>query len=494
MHVARITLIVMAALFASGTARAERKKIVVLDFGGSGGDWTRSWIVGELEVDYQVIPGRQLVAECDKQGIPPERGPNLARCASALGAVAVVGGKREAGNKLSLAVYSGQTGKVLIQRTVNWSDSKARISVKQALAVIRKGMKKAPKTVTPIPPPPKQPAVEPEPEPTPGPTKSASPTSAPVTRTQPVPPVFERTGESKDPSSTDSTSDLAKESDGTLTFAPDEVGRTHPRVAQARGTKENPLEAEVNTKQKSVVVPAQDRGFEPKILATIGFGTWVRNFSVDQGLGYESGATFALRFQLKVRPLAFFLDTALRNIFLRMHYRMLVGQETEPFGTGTAATKLGTTQGELVADLGYRWNILNKALGPRLEFAVGFGMFDFSVDWPDVNQQALPDLAYRFLNLSVGLDYPFLRWLSGFARFDGRVVLSSGEIEDTTRWFGSASNGGFDLSAGLRANVVGFVASLEYAFTGYFLSFDNVANPGATDTGHLLMVSAGYSF
>ena len=97
------------AVVLSGPLAEARTKVVVLDFGGSGGSSARAQVVRLLSGRHQVLPGKELLNACRELGIPFKRGTNIAIAAQRLEAIAVIGGKFSS-RRLSVAVFDGKRG------------------------------------------------------------------------------------------------------------------------------------------------------------------------------------------------------------------------------------------------------------------------------------------------------------------------------------------------------------------------------------------------
>jgi hypothetical protein len=245
----------------------------------------------------------------------------------------------------------------------------------------------------------------------------------------------------------------------------------------------------------------------PRLVGTLGFGTWIRSFSINQPAdekwksSYSSGATLTLKFAAEAFPLAYFLDTFAQDFLARFSFQMALGLTSGVAGAGTSG--LSTSMNEFLFELGYRWNILQKQGGPELEGTFGLGSTNFSIDWGQATR-SLPDASYTFLSLGLGGLYRFLPFLGAHLRLAYRIVAgNSGVSDDEAPGYGDASVGGINLAVGVTGYWKSFVASFEYVFTHYFYSFNDVTNRstqnvptagGALDQYHAIMVNGGYSF
>jgi hypothetical protein len=271
--------------------------------------------------------------------------------------------------------------------------------------------------------------------------------------------------------------------------------------------------------------PEESADASPKVYATLGFGTWLRYFEMNQPIGraprYGSGATFALRLDLGARPAAFFTDGFLSNLFLHFRFQQTLGLESrQKDATTNTEETFGTLLREFTFDFGYDWKILSSATSPHVGGGFGGGVMNFSIDYGrtvDPNKD-MPGAAYRFLLLGVFFRWPFLAFSGGYAGasigFDYRICLGSGEIEDGTdtngdgvledTWYGPASTGGINLPIGVYASWKKIIASVEYNYTRYFQAFTSdsatrnnenkkVAG-GSVDNQHGIMVNIGYSY
>lgn len=472
-------------------AAAARRKVAVLRFGGVHGETARAKIVRGLQGSFDILGASAVPDACADLGIPMSKGRNLARCAQAVNAVAVVGGTTNA-SKLTLVIFSGKTGSTLTTGRVRWSSFPSAGMVRGALKVVRRGLNQAPAWVGKRP------------------RRVAAPTPA-----APDPP--------DEPKASSGTGD----SGGGLSFEPDDVNSGRPSAPTAvprppsseeppsLGTPKTAAKTPDTTAKKA---PTASVDPDPRFYGTVGLGAWIRGFSINQPAlpqwdkGYSSGAAFALRLEVGARPLAFFLDNFAAGIYARLRFQTTLGLKSG-FADQTTATaeKLSTSMSEFLIDFGYHWNILDKADGPRVDFGLGYGMLDFSIDWGSISaQQQIPSTAYRFVLLGVGAAYPFAKLfsdkieLSGLLRFDYRFVLDAGGVvADAEPGFGPSSGGGLCLTLGLSARWGAILFGVEYTYTRFFYAFSDIQNRvdqslpaagGALDEMHAFIVSGGYSF
>lgn len=478
---------------------ASPDRIVVLDFGGKHGPAIRAQLIGQLQKRYDVLPGDNLVSACDQLGLKVSRGANLARCATTLGAMAVVGGAASKGT-LTLAVYSAETGQPVKAGKIAFGKTFSLESQRNAMGLLNAGLRLVAR----------------------GRKKDA-----PAIRPREPDNQDDNQGDNQDDNQNDKEASTSK-----LEFDPDEVNQASPnknrdfdpmgddpltdrRTPTTKSSAAN-VEGEDPAKPASpnpsaTTTPAGpiDAHAEPKVSLTFGLGTWLRSLQFTDyvspsGSGaqpsYSSGGTFALRFALWLRPISFFSDGFAKNFFVRLRSQFVVGLSSLDPASGST---LKTSLWEFLGDLGYRWNILDKAKGPILDFSFGYGASDFSIDWAGASQ-GLPNTAYRFLLAGLGVRYAFVGWLGAECRFDYRPVLSSGQIEDDLAWFGPASVGGIALSLAIHGRYKGFIANLEYTYSRYFYAFSETqaryaANrlhvaAGALDELHGILLNVGYAY
>jgi hypothetical protein len=508
-----MSIVMIALALTPGVARAG-PTVVVLDFGGGDGPAARSALVSPLSRRYEVKDGAVLHQAAAKLGVVVARGSNLAKAAQRLGAVAVVGGAVGDG-KLSIAVFSGESGEVVSTDRVRWRSPPGRPVLRRALMIILKGLrrcgpvgagggsKKRPQEMTPdaddeaAPPPVDEPDPPPVHEPDPAPAPEPEPAPAP------------------EPSSVSLTPDF--DSSGQPT-----VEETPPNLATVRA-KGPPLVTTPAVVQKKTEESASERDpSSPRVVATVGFGGWSRSLEIhdpDTAYSpspptYSSNIAMALVLDLKARPLAFIRDRGfLAGAYFRLGYRTMLGlksQNAVKDATGSEQVEaLETSLWELCLEGGYDWKVLDRPLSPHLELGIGYGMMDFSIDWgaAAAGERRVPDASYRFMLGALGGRIPFSALIGAHARFDYRIVSSTGEIESA--WYGPSSTGGINMLAGLDGTYSGFVARLEYSYTRYFYSFEEglsraqqcrtggtclQAAGGALDVLHGFTASVGYSF
>jgi hypothetical protein len=540
---ARLLLSLALILTTSGicASAAARKTIVLLDFGGAQGPAARTRVLKFLKKTYNVYPGVKLLDACERLGIEMKRGRPLSLCAREIGAVAIVGGTTAAG-KLHLVVYSGKTGQPLRTGAVKWGSPPSSGQISEALRTLGSGLSRAPASVEKprrkAPPPPAAAPRTAPPERTPAPRERRSERGRAADRTattrrqpapqpnpSPQPPAVVAEQPVFDPSQIggpDSGVIQAEDQEpGAAVDVLDPLGGLSG-IAGVPYETEGELEAAPEDDYMGQAPPRR-KGFERNrtgIEATAGFGAMIRHFDVSKALKpptYDSGLAMGLRFAAIGRPLAFLFDDWVAGFFFRLHADLSVGLRSNATlgqGDATVALKMGTSIFQVLADMGWEWLVLDDPEGPVLSFSVGFGLQNFSVDWPDpaalsvqVSEQelkTLPDTAYRFALLGVGGTLPVGQRFAGYARANYRLVFGAGEIEDEQIWYGDAFVGGVGAAIGARANFYGFVASVEYGFTVYFYSFSGDRGArinsglrgagGAVDQYHTAMLNLGYAY
>lgn len=451
-------------LLLAAVAQAQAKPtVVVLTFGGSKASRPRGRIVKGLARSYEVLPGDDLLDACEQLGVQMARGPNLARCAKHIRAIAVVGGQMAAG-QINLAVYAGKTGEAVATGGVPWTGRGTQAQLKQAVGFVASAIQQAP-------------ALDPPPS-----------------------------TDAEDPNDPDVEDDAYP--DTGVAFDPGQIGESDEGDEEL-DPLENPLAqgggSEIGA--SSDPSPPQPPRLDAAVWGMAGIGMLIRQFSFDRPVGtaprYDSGAAAAIRLAALVRPLAFFTDGPVTNLFASIRYLTTLGLESQIQGS-EGQEGLSTSISELLLDVGYRWNIMKAADSLRLDFGLGFGMQDFSTDWPPDTPKTLPDTAYRFLRISVGGFYPFTPHVGAHLAVDYRMVFSAGEIQDDAAWYGPSFTGGVSGGGGLDVSYKGFIATVEYTYTHFFYSFSEKpaqrsqlgkkAAAGANDQYHALMLSLGYSY
>lgn len=487
-----VSLLALGLLLFAGQAEA-KPTITVLAIGGDTDETIRAGFVHMLEKRYVVLHGDRLLDACDALGIPMSRGRNLARCATEIGSVAVVGGALRQGY-LSIAIYSGKTGLVLNSGTVPCADGLTTQDLRKARKILLSGLKKAPRSVghkRPKPPPPK-PAPIPEQE-------EMTFEAEPVTR--------------------------GSAADGEAEEDPLDQGKQAGTVYTAEGESF----AEARARRRAAARKAASKSTAPKVWGVMGLGTWHRRFTLNDPAniinpatnkkyphpGYDSGFTFAMRHAAKIRPGAFFrtassfLDSFISLFYLRMHFQTTIGLESRTSSKDAnnkpVVKNYGTTFYEFLMDVGVDWKVCGRAICPHLETGLGFGVMEFAIDWgPNTPQpHALPDASYRFALFKVGMNWPFWKYIGAHFFLDSRVVTNTGELEDPLHWYGPASAGGISTHLGIDGQFMGFIASVEHSYNRYFYSFNEGnqrrdsgqrAAGGALDELHAIMINLGYSY
>ncbi|MBW2730912.1 MAG: hypothetical protein JRH20_00880 [Deltaproteobacteria bacterium] len=475
-------------LFATARPALARSTISVLAFGGPNAKRARARVVAGLRKRYNVLGANSMPEACADLGIAMTKGRNLARCAKHIGAVAVVGGKA-AKRQLTLVVFSGKSGQVLLSTRTRWSRRPNRKMVRRALAALRRGLAKAPRRVGRRRPP----APAPRPQPT-------SP--------QPLP--EDEPGLSFNPD--EITGDGSTPSDGGN--LPPEDGPENPLgSSKAKPPTDEPAAAQPKTEKTHA------KATSPRALALLGVGTWLRSFSInapatpDSDATYSSGATFALRLEGMVRPASFFTDNIAADFFSRLRFQTVLGLGSViEAGSDTLSTSIM----ELLFDVGYRLEVFRTfgescsaesetcPQSPTVDLSFGYGITSFEIDW-GAQTQSLPNVDYGFLLIGLGGNYPFpfYELMGAHMRFDYRIVTGSGQISTDQRpGYGPASTGGLALTLGVNGRLGNILARLEYSYTRYFFSFNDPltrrdnglpAAGGAVDNFHMIQLSGGYA-
>jgi hypothetical protein len=464
----------------------------VLDFGGEQGSSVRERLVAKLGRRYRIVPGKRLSEACEELGIPIKRGENLAKAAQRIGVVAVLGGAVKAG-VLTVAVYSSATGQTIALGRIPLGRRLTGRVLARALKLINAGLRKAPREIP----------------------RSAADTTGGAETTRRA-----RTGDEhadgdsaeKEPSQApDSASGKKQQQGDSLTYDPKAASdnasdeKFDPAAGNPMDTRDTSQEKQTRAAETGKKVDASESGWrQMRVEATAGVGTWLRSFSLNDSLGdpisYSSGAAFALRFAARIHPASFFSSGIAADFWLRLSYQMVVGLESRD---DSASQAFGTSMGELLIDVGYAWNFLKTATSPELDIGIGFGLYEFKIDW--AGQVAkLPNWSYRFLLFGVGARFPFVRNFGAYVRADYRLVFGSGDVEDDLSWYGASKTGGIALSFGFHGSYKGFVARADYSYTRYFYSFEDPVGRqlagrtrvagGALDQSHAILVSAGYQY
>lgn len=499
--------LLVAAWLCPGAVWAEQV-VAVLAFGGDDEGNVRGAVVDPLFNRYNIIHGDKVLDACDELGIPMSRGRNLARCAQRAGAAAVVGGAVQ-GGKLSLVVFSGKDGQVLVKGSVPCRGRLSSRNLRKALSVVLKGLNKAPRArgSTRRPPPPEK-----------EPSKDFSFDPEPVKRGEEV--AGGGQGEDLDEDPLTGT--------GTPSFDPD---GDDPAVT---GGGEQP--------KKESGGAGRTRTSWPALEVALGVGLWSRNFTLNdpaatnlvvgsksEQMGhpeYKSGAAFLIRLYTKVRPLAFFMEGLATGPFIKLLFQSTAGLQSKALGQDPTSGKpvvqlLATGFWELDFEVGYDWDVFdNNAMGPHVIASLGYSKMNFNIDWPveaktiAETKGRLPNVDYSCFLIKVGVAgnaINFGDWvtLGGHFFFDFRPVLGDvGDVEDPTLWYGPATVNGLGMALGIdgRVNIsesIKLMLSLEYTYTRYWYVFtegaarvknNTRAAGGALDELHGFIVNVGYAY
>ena len=500
--ISRGPLLLGVLLMLLSSSAMAKPTIAVLAFGGKQGPSVRKRLAASLRAQYRVIHGDKVLDACDALGIAMSRGRNLARCAQQVGAVAVVGGA-VGGDILSLVIFSGKTGKVIKKGSVVCEGRLSAADLRDALSIVQAGLRKAPR---------RSPRTAPRPRPRP--------------RPRPVEPEPDD-GLEFDPDSKDTDK-------GDFSFEPDPVNRKPANTATVN-PDEDPLDS------SGAYKPGATRGTDtskrptarvtkktiahdgyPRLLAAVGLGTWIRDFSLNDPArttdpstgkaynhpGYNSSAAFALRLAARVRPAAFLTDGFASMLYVNLQFQTTLGLQSRTKEKDSSSGQMvektyGTSFLEFIMDAGVDWNIQNLPTSPHLVAGIGGGMMDFAIDWDTDPPHTLPDASYSFFLIKAGINWPFHPMVGAHFNFDYRVVGGAGEVEDSQYWYGPSSTGGVNIALGINGAYKGIVASLEYTYTRYFYAFSEAedrvsqskrAAGGALDVLHGIIFSVGYSF
>jgi hypothetical protein len=208
-----------------------------------------------------------------------------------------------------------------------------------------------------------------------------------------------------------------------------------------------------------------------------GAGGRVRNIkiNVDDGAGgtatreYQSGLYLDIVFRLELRPLARSRKKGLRGLALEVDADFGIGLETETQGS---TAKLDTKTWRILGQLGYFYGLGKSEVGGLL----GIGFDDFDIE----DNGTLPSIRYLFLRVGPAFRYLFIE-RTLYLRVDGgfRLPFSYGELADT---FGDAKGFGFDAGLMVGGELdVGFSYALRVSFDYFkpqFSAFPDGMVPG----------------
>lgn len=490
------TIGLLVFLFLLSYESVAKRRVALLKFGGPYAQSARAKLYRALKRQYKILSANAVPNACANLGVPMTKGDNLAQGAQAVGAVAVIGGATSR-RKLTLVIFSGKTGLPIKTGSVRWSARPKRKMLRRALALIRKGVAKAPRRL-----------------------------SSPRRRDTTPPPATDT-----------ELPDTPPSDDPGLSFDPNDVGssKTAPPKTDDSGYADNPLadvkigkdgryvdsdqNSTLEREEKAEEDEKNARTAQPKLFLNAALGLLFRNYTTSDPIEprwnkvYSSGASFAIKLSVDIRPAAYFIDNFAENIFMRMEYLSVIGL-TSSFSAATAGTEpasLSTSIGEFNLDIGYRWLLGAWLKDFVFDFFTGYGNTSFSIDWKTtaVSQQ-VPSASYSYLKLGSNAAYPAFELLDHqltlvpYLNVEYRFLLGVGDIEAFAEpGFGPTTGGGLAFSLGTRAYYGRWIAGLSYQYTRYFLTFSDAESrylnglpsaAGALDQYHMILIEGGASF
>jgi len=247
-----------------------------------------------------------------------------------------------------------------------------------------------------------------------------------------------------------------------------------PKKAEKPEKAETPKKQETKDEEKPRTSTAPR---SPIINVLGGVGGRVRNIkiNVDDGAGgtatreYQSGLYLDIVFRLELRPLARSSKKGLRGLALEADADFGIGLETETQGS---TAKLDTKTWRILGQLGYFYGLGKSEVGGLL----GIGFDDFDIE----DNGTLPSIRYLFLRVGPAFRYLFIE-RTLYLRVDGgfRLPFSYGELADT---FGDAKGFGFDAGLMVGGELdVGFSYALRISFDYFkpqFSAFPDGMVPG----------------
>lgn len=443
---------------ATQDAHAAKSRLVILDFSGSGGEDVRAALVRALSKNYQIMTSDDLLDACDELGIELKPGINLAKAATKLNAVAVIGGKMQK-RKFRLAIFSPQTGRPLLKQTVTWRGKKA---LSQSLTLIERGIERAQAAGT---------------------AETADTGSDEGDAAEGA-----NEGDTEE-SSTEETAETeeggepqeeTEEEDHGARAAEDTESSTQSSSSESDEHTDADQDQEKTVKKKSSRKKSPYERGEPRLNATVGLGMWNRSFNItgapDQEHPKFGGTTSLIQLALRIRPLAFLVpDSFAANLFLQVRYqtRIIFKSSLPGVGDGTtpaAPQEFGTSLNELMLEVGYNWIFLSSSTSPRLDLSMGFGSLGFGIDW-GAETPRMPNASYSYVSVGGLVRWPVHPVIGPHALFNYRIVLGSNDVQDDTNWYGPGSISGWSFGGGLSGSYSYFTYRVEYTLTKFGYSF-----------------------
>lgn len=448
------------------------KKVVVLEFEGTGHKAARATVEAELGKTHTVVPHAKVASESKKLGIGLAcNETNIMGMASIFGAEGVICGKIEKG-KLAVSVYNGGDGKLVktFKVKATFSAKSIKKMSKAANAALAKtwnwdtvmddkGAKPAKKDPEPLP--------DPEPEPEPEPDTLGKAIDRP---THPEP--------AKDPEPEPEPEPVV----GAVADTEDPLARSKKRHRGRRGRR-------ATIKKKSAPAGRAEGRHAVRLSVGPSF-LFRRNFrfypncqppcdisGIDKSTsnalqtGWQTSPVGGVAIDAELYPGAWLTKGFGGNVGLGVSYARYFGLSWRMADDPDSHT---ATHQTLAVDLRARYQILDRPWMPLVFLMFGFQYVEFSMN--DGGKDAMfSDVAYSSLDIGAGGEIGLVpRWLHFSAWFHYFPVLGHGELTKSDEW-GAGSGGGWNLGGALRGQLWGPLGwRFEFEYTNYQVKFKNL--------------------
>jgi len=417
--------LVLASTAAPRLASAKKKRVVVLPFSGPLGAAARRGVIGGLKRKVTLVSPAKFQSAAG--GVEAEESEGMVTACSKAKCDAVVKGtvtRARRRYKVVVTVFNGGTGVAIGRRAATVTKRRvARAGTaigRGCLRLVAKG-----KYSRAAPPPPTPPTPPPPPPPPPTPVAQRDTSDIPV---------FKNTREKGDDDDDDD------------------------RVRKGSGDR-----------------PGRDSLVDLSVGMGLAFRRYVlegtdANVEPDK---YEGGMYPEFTIRADIYPMAPFVRGLASGVGVGVTYTRHLSITTKP--KDTPDESVDTTSQELLADLKWRWVILDSPTSPSVIVGAGFGMRDFTL----AQNTILTSFNYQFLRFGLDGVVPlFTPLVAVTVGFDVRPLLTVGE--EAVSAFGSKTGGlGFSVRGGLsgiyRLGTGGVIYFVNFEYLRFTTDFEGLA-------------------
>jgi hypothetical protein len=420
-----IAALVASLVAASGSASAEEKRIVLLEFEGPRAKLVRRDVLRQLKPEVTMVGSSRWEATKERLGLTGMSSRTVVEVARELGVHGIITGRvRRRGGAFQLEVdlIAGADGETF---------ATGSIPLSRRGRLMRAGERKLRRLIDLL-------------------------------------------AELKEPPPLDEADDEAQDA-AAVAPPPESPKRKKPRRKRLHGELEDEILAEQQARaRKNPPRKAPAVGLS----AGLSFTERSLTFNVAAGVsppnGYDGTLVPGLLVAAEIYPYEF--KATLRRTWKNhvgitaLFDRALLLSST----FGNDAVTISTTQQRLGLGLLYRWLLRGDLDGPQIRFVFGFKQLTFALDQQAITDAGLgielPNVTYSYIDPGVAGRLPFTKDLAGYADARFMYVLGVGDFMATDIGYGDGSTAGLDseigaeyqidarlmVRAGLRLQRIGF--------------------------------------